>query len=163
MPTLQTLLHVAGIGIGATAVMDLWLAALQRVGAATLNFDMVGRWVGHLVRGRPWHRTIRESSPIPGERAWGWLTHYAVGTAFAGLAAAVLGRDWLVNPSFWSAVGIGIATVAAPLLIMQPAMGYGFASRRTPTPLKSSLRSLANHIVFGIGLYGAAQLLAVAL
>ncbi len=163
MATLQVALNVVGIGIGATALMDLWVATLQRFGAATLDFDLVGRWTGHLFRGRVRHGSIRESPRIAGERTWGWLTHYVVGIAFAGLAAAVLGSAWLAHPSFWPAVGIGIATVAAPLLVMQPAMGYGYASRRTPTPLRNSLRSLANHIVFGIGLYAAAQVLAVAL
>jgi len=32
-------------------------------------------------------------------------------------------------------------------------MGAGIASSRTPTPLKNCLRSLANHTVFGVGLY----------
>ena len=42
-----------------------------------------------------------------------------------------------------------------------PAMGAGFAASRTPTPLKNCLRSLANHTVFGFGLYLSA--LAIAL
>jgi hypothetical protein len=54
----------------------------------------------------------------------------------------------------------GVATVAAPLLVMQPAMGAGFAASRTPTPLKNCLRSTVNHAVFGLGLYGAAAAIA---
>lgn len=42
---------------------------------------------------------------------------------------------------------------------MQPAMGSGFAARRTATPLKNCLRSLVNHAVFGSGLYLAAMAL----
>lgn len=42
---------------------------------------------------------------------------------------------------------------------MQPAMGAGLASSRTPTPLKNCLRSLITHAVFGGGLYGAAVVL----
>lgn len=156
MATLQTLLLVIGIGIGATVVMDLWLAMLQRFGAGTLNFDMVGRWVGHLVRGQFRHKSIREAQRIPGERGWGWLTHYSVGIAFAGILVVVQGVDWLQNPSLAPAVAVGLATVAAPLFVMQPAMGYGWASTRTATPLKNSFRSLANHAVFGFGLYAAA-------
>jgi hypothetical protein len=34
------------------------------------------------------------------------------------------------------------------------------ASSRTPTPLKNCLRSLANHAVFGLGLYVSAAALA---
>ena len=69
MTTVQAFSQVVGIGIGATVVMDLWLAVLQQFGAATLNFDFVGRWVGHLFRGRLRHKSIRESPRIRGERA----------------------------------------------------------------------------------------------
>lgn len=160
MATFPTLIQVVGMGIGATAVMDLWVATLQQFGAATLNYDMVGRWAGHLVRGRARHGLIRESPKIAGEQAWGWLTHYAVGIAFAGLAAGALGSAWMQDPEPWPAVAVGMATVVAPLFIMQPAMGYGFASSRTPTPFRNCLRSLANHVVFGVGLYASAELLA---
>ena len=40
------------------------------------------------------------------------------------------------------------------------AMGAGFLALKTPTPLKNALRSLANHTVFGAGLYVAAAALA---
>jgi hypothetical protein len=51
--------------------------------------------------------------------------------------------------------------VVAPLFVMQPAMGSGFAASKTPTPLKNCLRSLANHTVFGLGLYASALLVAL--
>ena len=50
----------------------------------------------------------------------------------------------------------GLATVTAPWLVMQPAMGLGFAALKTPAPLKNCARSLTNHAVFGAGLYLAA-------
>ena len=64
-------------------------------------------------------------------------------------------------PGCWvlPALAVGMGTVAAPLLVMQPAMGAGIASSRTPTPVKNCLRSLANHTVFGAGLYLAAAAL----
>ena len=40
------LMAVVFIGIGATLVMDVWLLALKRAGVPTLNFAMLGRWVG---------------------------------------------------------------------------------------------------------------------
>jgi hypothetical protein len=49
-----------------------------------------------------------------------------------------------------------MVTVAAPLLILQPALGAGIASRKTPTPVFNSVKSLVSHTVFGIGLYLAA-------
>lgn len=160
MAALQTIVHVALIGAGATAVMDAWLMLLKRMGVQSLSFAFVGRWVGHLARGTLVHRAIAKSQPIPGELALGWLTHYGVGMAFAGLLVASQGVEWVGQPSLLPAVAIGMATVIAPLFVMQPAMGAGFAASRTPTPLKNCLRSLANHTVFGVGLYLAAGLIA---
>ena len=56
-------------------------------------------------------------------------------------------------PTLCMALAVGVATVAAPWFLMQPAMGGGFAFSRTPAPWKNRIRSLANHAVFGLGLY----------
>ncbi|MBA4327300.1 MAG: DUF2938 domain-containing protein [Polaromonas sp.] len=148
--------HILLIGIGATAVMDAWLLLLQRLGVPTLNFAMIGRWAGHWRRGVWTHDAIARAAPVRGELALGWLLHYATGIAFAGLLAGIAGRDWLQQPTLLPALCVGIATVAAPWLVMQPAMGAGIASARTPEPAKNRLRSLANHGIFGLGLYLAA-------
>ena len=160
MTWLQDTFHITLIGIGATAVMDLWLIALRNMGVPTLNFAFIGRWVGHLLRGRWAHASISKAEPIPGELALGWFTHYAVGVAFATLLVALQGAAWTVNPTPLPALAVGMFTVLVPLLIMQPAMGAGLASSKTPTPLKNCLRSLANHTVFGVGLYLSAVLVA---
>jgi len=149
------------IGIGATAVMDAWLVLLQRLGVPTLNFAFVGRWVGHLLRGQFVHASIAKAAPVRGELAWGWVTHYAVGVVFATVLVGLQGTQWLRSPSLLPALAVGICTVAAPLLVMQPAMGSGFAASRTPTPIKNCLRSLANHTVFGLGLYLSARVIAL--
>jgi hypothetical protein len=158
-PLLQELARIALVGIGATAVMDLWLALLRQLGVPTLNFAFIGRWAGHLLRGRWKHDAIAKSPPIPGESALGWLVHYGVGIAFAGVMVAVGGTSWMQSPSVLPALAVGMGTVAAPLLVLQPAMGAGIASSRTPAPVKNCLRSLANHAVFGAGLYLAAAAL----
>jgi len=156
---LQDLAHIALVGIGATAVMDLWLALLGRLGVPTLNFAFIGRWAGHALRGRWKHDAIAKSPPVAGEMALGWLVHYAVGVFFAGVMAGVAGMTWMRSPSVLPALLLGMGTVVAPLFVMQPAMGAGFASSRTATPLKNCLRSLMNHAVFGVGLYLAAAAL----
>jgi polyferredoxin len=161
MTSLQDLAQIAFIGIGATAVMDVWLLLLKRMGAQTLDFALIGRWVGHLFRGRIAHASIRQSPRIRHELVWGWLTHYAIGIAFAGLLVLVQGLAWTQSPSLLPALAVGMITVVAPLLVMQPAMGSGVAGSKTPTPLKNCLKSLANHTVFGLGLYVSAVLLAL--
>lgn len=156
---IQDLASITLVGIGATAVMDLWLALLGRLGVPTTSFALIGRWAGHLRRGRWKHDAIAKSPQIPGELALGWFVHYAVGIAFAFVMVGVGGTSWLRSPSLLPALAVGMGTVAAPLLIMQPAMGAGIASSRTRTPLKNCLRSLVNHTVFGTGLYIAAAAL----
>jgi hypothetical protein len=90
----------------------------------------------------------------------GWFTHYASGVAFAALLLAVQGSAWVRSPTLLPALAVGVFTVLVPLCVMQPAMGAGFASSRTPTPLKNCLRSLLNHAVFGVGLYLSGMLIA---
>lgn len=159
-PLARDLLHVALVGMGATAAMDLWLLLLRRLQVPTLDFALMGRWVGHLARGRWAHAAIAKSAPIPRERALGWGFHYATGVAFAGLLVGIQGLAWIREPSWLPAVSVGLATLAAPLFVMQPAMGAGIAASRTATPLRNLARSVANHAVFGAGLYGAALVLA---
>ena len=83
----------------------------------------------------------------------GWGTHYAVGIVFSTVLVALQGSGWLHRPTFVPALLTGLATVAMPLFVMQPAMGSGFAASKTPTPLKNCTRSIANHAVFGVGMY----------
>jgi hypothetical protein len=153
---IDVLPRVAAIGVGATAAMDAWLLGLRRMGVPTLDFGLLGRWVGHWRRGRWLHRPIAKSEPVRGEVALGWLAHYATGIAFAGLLVGVAGVRWTQDPTPWPALALGLCTVAAPLFVMQPAMGAGFAASKTPTPARNCLRSLLNHAVFGLGLYLAA-------
>lgn len=150
------LLRATAIGIGATAVMDLWLLLLQSLHVPTLNFALLGRWVGHMPRGRWAHDGMAKAAPVRGELALGWALHYASGIGFAMLLAYAAGPQWLQAPTVAPALALGVFTVAVPLLVMQPAMGAGIASMRTKTPALNCVKSLANHTVFGLGLYVAA-------
>jgi len=152
--------RAALVGAGATAVMDLWSLLLARLNLPVPNYAMVGRWAGHWRQGIWAHQAIARAVPVRGERALGWAVHYLTGIAFAALLLALCGPAWAAAPSAGPALAFGMATVAAPLLVMQPAMGAGIASRRTATPALNCLRSLANHTVFGIGLYLAAAAIA---
>ena len=158
MDTLITLTRVALIGIGATAIMDIWLLLLQRLGVPTLNFAMIGRWAGHWPSGVWRHAAIADAAPVKWELPLGWLVHYATGVAFAALLVGIVGTQWVHSPTLLPATGLGLATIAAPWLLMQPAMGAGIASSKTQSPAKNRARSLVNHTVFGLGLYLAALL-----
>lgn len=155
------LLDAVAIGVGATVVLDLWSVLQRRVlGIPTLDFGMVGRWLGHLPSGRFRHEAIGQAAPVRGERVLGWSAHYLIGVVFAAALLAVAGEGWARAPTLLPALLFGILSVAAPFFIMQPGMGAGIAASRTPSPLKSRLRSLLAHSMFGLGLYLSACLLA---
>lgn len=142
------------IGVGATAVMDLWsLARKPLLGVARPDYGLVGRWLGHMTHGRFRHDSIAKSSSIPGERLIGWLAHYLIGIGFAALLIGIWGLAWVQRPTIGPALIVGIGTVAAPFLLMQPGMGAGIAASRTPRPGSARLQSFITHAIFGFGLY----------
>ena len=142
------------IGIGATALTDV--AAIARrslLGIAAPNFGLVGRWIAYMPRGQFKHQSIAAAAPVHGERLIGWTAHYLIGIAFAAVLIAIGGRAWLEHPTLAPALFVGLATVAAPFLLMQPGMGAGIAGSRTPRPAATRLQSLITHTIFGLGLY----------
>ena len=58
--------------------------------------------------------------------------------------------------AFAAALLFGLITVVFPLFVLQPALGLGIASARTPKPAQARLKSVGTHLVFGAGLYGCA-------
>ena len=159
----ESLLRALLIGVGATAIMDLWALLLRSFGIPSLDWAMVGRWLGNIPRGQLAHTSIAAAAPVPGERALGWLAHYLVGVLFAALLLTLCGPEWAHQPTPLPALLFGLASVSAPFFIMQPALGAGLAARRTPAPWRARRLSLLTHFVFGIGLYIAALCTAVLL
>lgn len=156
---------IAAVRVGtlATATMDLGSLLLRRfAGVPVPNYAMVGRWVGHMAGGRFRHAAIAAAPAVRGERALGWTVHYLTGIAFAALLLAICGLEWLRAPTLAPALAVGLASVAAPFLLMQPAMGAGIAARRTPDPATARRRSLINHALFGLGLYAAGWIVRLA-
>lgn len=148
------------IGIGATAMLDLWLLLLRSLGIPVLDLALIGRWAGHWRHGVWAHEAIARAPAVRGETALGWVVHYGVGVVFAAAAVGLLGIRWMHDPDLLPAVALGIATVAAPWLVMQPAMGAGYAASKAPSPGRNRLRSFVNHAVFGAGLFAAASAVA---
>jgi hypothetical protein len=148
------------IGAGATLTTDLWAIARGRLcGIPAPDWGLVGRWLGHMARGRFRHERIATAEPVRGERVIGWTAHYLIGITFAGGLLAICGLAWARQPTLAPALAFGIATVAAPFLLMQPGTGAGIAASRTPRPNSARLQSLVTHAVFGLGLYAAGLVL----
>lgn len=131
---LEIVLRTLVIGAGATLLMDVWAAILRRFGIPSLDFARLGR-------------LIAPTAQHP--RLLGWVAHYTIGIGFAALLVAIDG----IRPSLGHALLFGLVTVAAPLFILQPALGAGIASSKTPRPLFNATKSVVTHLVFGAGLY----------
>jgi hypothetical protein len=144
------------IGVGATLVMDFWAIARKRLlGIAPPDYGLVGRWLAYMPAGRFRHDRIAATLPVPGELLIGWSAHYLIGIAFAAILLGIWGLEWVHRPTIAPALAVGVGTVAAPFLLLQPAMGAGIAARRTPRPAAARLQSLSTHAIFGLGLYVA--------
>jgi hypothetical protein len=151
------------MGVAGSVCTDIWSFVLRRqFGIPTLDYALLGRWIGHMPSGAFTHDRIAAAPQVRGERLLGWATHYAIGVTFAIVLLAIAGLDWARQPTIWPPLAIGIGTIAAPWFVMQPAMGAGVAGSRTPNPPATRLRNLGTHVVYGVGLFvGAATLSAV--
>lgn len=154
---LDVLVRSLVIGAGATLVMDLWAAFLRAsFGVASLDIALLGRWVGHLTRGRFTHENIGRATPVRYERAIGWTAHYTIGVTFAAVLLSIAGVEWMERPTVIPPLFVSWVTLVAPFFVMQPAMGAGIAASRTPRPNVARLRSVVTHTVYGLGLYVSA-------
>ena len=155
---MDLLVWTAWTGAAATAFIDLWALARRRLFDLPLpDYAPVGRWIGHMRHGRFRHDAIARSTPIAHEAVLGWIAHYLIGIAFAALIPTLWGAGWYQAPTPGPALALGIGTVLAPFLLMQPAMGAGIAASRAPRPGRARFHSLVNHAMFGLGLYLAAR------
>ena len=151
---MHTVFLVVLLGAGATAVMDLWGIIREPLfGLPRADYALIGRWFGHMPRGRFRHEAIARAPAVAYERPIGWVMHYAIGVTFAALLIAIEGVAWFARPTLLPALLVGVATVAGPLLVMQPGMGAGIAGARTPRPWRTRLQALLGHLVYGSGLY----------
>ena len=156
--TMDTLLQLSGaalvLGIGATALLDLWSLLLNKgFGIKSLSFCLVGRWFALMRHGQFRHNGIGKAPAQRGECTLGWSAHYAIGVLFALPLLYWQGGQWLAAPTLAPALILGAVTVLMPCLLMQPAFGLGVAAAKTPAPWQARLKSLSSHLVFGLGLY----------
>jgi hypothetical protein len=153
-------LRAIAIGIGATALMDLWAIILNRIlGLSLPNWGLVGRWVWHVGKGQVFHDDIGQASPYANELVLGWAFHYLVGVLYGIILVLVAGSNWLSVPTFLPAFVLGIVTVGAGWFLLAPGMGAGWAVSKLPNPTRVRALNLAAHTVFAFGLYGTALLI----
>lgn len=147
------------MGIGGTVLMDVWAVVLNRVAGMPLpNWAMPGRWLGHVFKGRIFHDTIGDATPVPQERLLGWALHYGVGIAYGVIFVALVGAGWLAAPTFLPIWIFSLVTIAAGWFLLQPGMGLGWAASKTPSPWKTRALGLVAHSIFAVGMFGVALL-----
>jgi hypothetical protein len=142
------------IGVGATLLMDAWHLLLRSAfQVASLDYALLGRWVLHMAGGSIAHADIRKTESRTGERMVGWTVHYTIGVTLAATFLLVAPKGWSAQPTLLPALLFGVVTVVFPLFVLQPALGFGVGSSRSPRPWQARLRSIVTHAVFGAGLY----------
>jgi hypothetical protein len=99
------------------------------------------------------HASIAATPGKPHECKVGWATHYLIGAGFAVVFVSLMPAGWLARPTLLPALAFGLATVVVPFFTMQPALGLGIASSKTPQPSRARLKSVMTHTVFGVGLW----------
>lgn len=154
----MSVIKILIVGIGATFAMDIWSYVLNLFGITSLDYKIVGRWIGSIPKGRFFHNKIMDTPPIQNELFLGWVSHYLIGIAFAFLLFVIYSKDWFEKPTLMPAIIIGIVTIIAPFFIMQPAFGFGVACSKLSDPNTIRFKSFMAHLVYGFGLYGAAIL-----
>ena len=152
-------LRILLVGVGATLIMDAGALIRARVfGIASLDYGLVGRWLGHMLQGQFQHAAIVAAPRVRHERLTGWVFHYLTGIVFTMLLVGLKGVEWLNHPTLMPALATGLISLMAPFFILQPAFGFGIAASKTATPYVARRRSVITHLTFGLGLFVAGWL-----
>ena len=75
--TLGFVLRGIAIGVAASTLMDVWSAGLRRSGIQTLDYRLLGRWIGHFRYGRFFARCspkINTADRVTSRGSWECLT-----------------------------------------------------------------------------------------
>ena len=154
-------LAAIAIGVLGTVVLDLYSWVMRiLLGVPTVNWPMVGRWVGHLPQGQWIQPNIGSAPPVRGEAIIGWGFHYAIGAGYGMLVLAWGGEGWFEAPRLREPLLVSWALLVLPYFVMMPGLGQGIAARYAPSPVKARLKSVVGHTVFGVGMYAAGWALA---
>ena len=144
------------VGILATVTMDVVAMIALRFdiagrGPRRTGPDLIGRWIGYLLRGKFRHTDILQTPPLRGELVLGLGAHYLIGIALTLMYLGLL-LVTHATPTALSAILYGTATTALPWFLMFPSQGMGWLGRDAPGDAHLARVSLFNHIIFGLGI-----------
>ena len=144
------------VGVLATVTMDVVAVIALRLGIAgrgprRTGPDLIGRWIGYVLRGKFRHPDILQTPPLRGELVLGLAAHYLIGIVltlvYLGLLVVAHTRATAL-----SAILYGTATTVLPWFLMFPSQGMGWLGRDAPVDAHLASVSLFNHIIFGLGI-----------
>jgi len=155
-------LIISGIvaGVIGTMFMDLMNNLVARTGLL-LKIDMalLGRMTAGWTHGRFIYNHPDELEPVPNEKIYGYLTHFAIGISLAVPFITLWGL-FVKNPlTPFGAIIFGISTTAASFFLVYPSMGLGVCGLKSPVKIKAFVSPLANHFFYGVGLAIAVAIL----
>src|SRR5262245_21787684 len=103
------------VGILATVTMDVVAVIALRLGITgrgprRTGPDLIGRWIGYLLRGKYRHTDILQTPPLRGELVWGLAAHYSIGIVLTLVYLGLLVVAHAATPTALSAILYGTAT-----------------------------------------------------
>jgi Protein of unknown function (DUF2938) len=151
---MEVVIQAIVAGVIATIAIDIWATFANKILMwPRTNWAMVGRWVGHISRGKFKHDQISLAQPIENESVIGWGFHYLVGVLYAFLYFAYVFLVLDGVPTLVSALVFGVVTVLSPWFLMQPGLGLGICAVKAPRANLIRLQNFIIHSLFGIALY----------
>lgn len=136
-----------------TMTMDIGAGMLRAAKVtAGVPAGLTGKWIESSLKGTIFVNDIRTCAGEPAPLKSFLLYHYLIGillTLFLYSIIALL----KINPvPWWVPMCFGFATTFLPLLLMYPAMGFGFFGLNGPAEYLLIRTAVLNHLAFGFGL-----------
>ncbi len=141
------------MGVIAGAIMDLWNLALDISIGVTLDWHLLGRWIGHTLQGDFVLYNIPKLSAIPYESILGWYGHYLTSIVYMIIYLFVIYKILNRKPTLLNALITAWCFMIMPFCLYQPAIGLGYFGAQAPNPNMVRLITFSMHTAFGIGLY----------
>ncbi|HSI81520.1 MAG TPA: DUF2938 family protein [Solirubrobacterales bacterium] len=138
-------------GVLGTYAMDV---AGRRIVAPALGKGPsggLGRWIGHMLKGRFTHEEIAKAAPVAHEAAIGVVAHYAIGLVLGAGYGLLLRVPQQRQSTLPRATAYGVATTVLPWFWMFPARGQGVMGLRDGD-LRVPAFALCTHVAYGLGL-----------
>jgi hypothetical protein len=109
----------------------------------------LGRWIGHMLRGRFTHEDITTAPAVAHEATIGMVAHYTIGLTLGVAYALLLRIPRAHTNSVARATAYGVATTALPWFWMFPARGQGIMGLRHGDARVPAF-ALGTHIAYGV-------------